>query len=207
MAARGDAGSLSGAAELYRDDFLAGFALRGCPEFDDWQRFVAEDLRQRFGGVLAGLVAARIAGGELEAALQSARRWLALDPLHEPAHQTLMKLYAWTDRRAAALRQYRSCVRVLERELGVTPLSETTSLYQEIRAGQLAAPPAANTALATPAATAAAATAAAATAAQRARSSRHAPGQRRRLHRMRQRCSARKRSSPSCRRRSSPSGR
>ena len=159
LAARGDAGSLSGAAELYRDDFLAGFALRGCPEFDDWQRFVAEDLRQRFGGVLAGLVAARIAGGELEAALQSARRWLALDPLHEPAHQTLMKLYAWTDRRAAALRQYRSCVRVLERELGVTPLSETTSLYQEIRAGQLAAPPAASTALATPAATAAATTA------------------------------------------------
>jgi len=137
LTASGDAGSLGEAADLYRDDFLAGFALRGCPEFDDWQRFVAEDLRQRFGAVLSGLVAARIAAGELDPALQSARRWLALDPLHEPAHQTLMRLYAWTDQRGAALRQYRTCVRVLERELGVTPLSETTLLYQEIRASRL----------------------------------------------------------------------
>jgi DNA-binding SARP family transcriptional activator/tetratricopeptide (TPR) repeat protein len=140
LAANGDLGSLGEAADLYRDDFLAGFVLRGCPEFDDWQRFVAEDLRQRFGAVLAALVAARIAVGKLEAALSSARRWLALDPLHEPAHQTLMRLYAWTDQRAAALRQYRNCVRVLERELGVTPLSETTSLYQDIRAARLPAP-------------------------------------------------------------------
>jgi len=136
----GDLNSLSDAADLYRDDFLSGFVLRNCAEFEDWQRFVAEDLRRRFGAVLAGLVAARIAGGELETALQDARRWLALDPLHEPAHQTLMRLYAWTDQRASALRQYRSCVRILERELGVTPLSETTALYQDIRAARLPPP-------------------------------------------------------------------
>ncbi len=137
LTASAEAASLGEAADLYRDDFLAGFVLRGCAEFEDWQRFVAEDLRQRFGAVLAGLVAVRIAAGELELALLSARRWLALDPLHEPAHQTLMRLYAWTDQRGAALRQYRTCVRVLERELGVTPLSETTLLYQEIRASRL----------------------------------------------------------------------
>jgi len=140
LTALGDASSLRDAADLYRDDFLSGFALRRCPEFDDWQRFVAEDLRQRFGAVLAGLVAACIAVGDLESALLSARRWLALDPLHEPAHQALMRLYAWTEQRASALNQYRSCVRVLERELGVTPLSETTALYHEIRAARLAAP-------------------------------------------------------------------
>ena len=45
------------------------------------------------------------------------RRLLAQDPLHEPAHQESMRLYAAAGRRSDALRQYRECVRVLEREL------------------------------------------------------------------------------------------
>lgn len=47
---------------------------------------------------------------------------MALDPLHEPAHRWLMQLYALSGQRAAALRQYRECVRILEGELGVSPL-------------------------------------------------------------------------------------
>ncbi len=61
-----------------------------------------------------------------------ARRRLQLDPLHEPSHRTLMRLYAWSDQRTAALRQYRSCVTTLEEELGVPPLAETTALYDQI---------------------------------------------------------------------------
>ena len=51
-AAGPDAGSLDRAARLYRDDFLAGFALRDCPEFDDWQAATADRLRQRPHGQL-----------------------------------------------------------------------------------------------------------------------------------------------------------
>ena len=47
LAAGPDAGALDRAAGLYRDDFLAGFALRDCPEFDDWQAATADRLRQR----------------------------------------------------------------------------------------------------------------------------------------------------------------
>ncbi|MBI4771759.1 MAG: AAA family ATPase, partial [Chloroflexi bacterium] len=57
----------------------------------------------------------------------------ALDPLHEPAHRHLMRLYAWSDQRAAALRQYRECVRVLDQELGVSPLGDTAKLYEAIK--------------------------------------------------------------------------
>ena len=37
---------LKEAVELYRDDFLAGFTLPDCPDFDDWQFFQTETLRQ-----------------------------------------------------------------------------------------------------------------------------------------------------------------
>jgi DNA-binding SARP family transcriptional activator len=141
LAAGPDAGSLDRAARLYRDDFLAGFALRDCPEFDDWQAATADRLRQRLATVLDRLVAACAAAGDLDRAVAHAQRWQALDPLHEPAHQALIRLLAWTGQRSAALRQYRALVRILDTELAVRPLPETTRLYDDVRAGRLAPAP------------------------------------------------------------------
>ena len=77
---------------------------------------------------------------EARATSAHARRWLELDPLHEPAHRALIRLYAERGDRAAALAQYRECVRTLSRELGVPPLAETTRLYEAISEGTLEAP-------------------------------------------------------------------
>src|SRR5258707_667895 len=72
----------------------------------------------------------------------AAARRLALDPLHEPAHRQLIRAYAAGGDRSAALEQYRECVRVLDRELGVRPLDETTALYHAIAEGTYALVPA-----------------------------------------------------------------
>jgi DNA-binding SARP family transcriptional activator/tetratricopeptide (TPR) repeat protein len=138
---RPDAASLERAASLYRDDFLAGFTLRGCAEFEEWQASVSEELRQALARGLQRLVAACIADGALERAAGHARRWLQLDPLHEPAHQAIIRLHGWAGQRSAAMRQYRSLVRVLDRDLAVRPLPETTRLYDDVRAGRLGPPP------------------------------------------------------------------
>jgi DNA-binding SARP family transcriptional activator len=132
---------LSEAVALYRDDFLAGFALRDSAAFDDWQFFQGEELRRELAGALEKLGRGHAAKGEWEQAITHSRRWLALDPLHEPAHRWLMQLYAWAGQRAAALRQYRECVRVLEGELGVSPLEETTLVYEAIQENNLFPPP------------------------------------------------------------------
>jgi DNA-binding SARP family transcriptional activator len=127
---------LADAAALYRDDFLAGFSLRDSPNFDDWQFFQAESLRRDLASALDRLMRGYSAQGDFEPAIAYARRWLALDPLHEPAHRHLMELYVWANQRGAALHQYRECVRILEQELGVAPLDETTRLYQAIKENQ-----------------------------------------------------------------------
>jgi predicted ATPase/DNA-binding SARP family transcriptional activator len=131
--------SLSEAVELYRGEFLAGFTLRDCPEFDEWQFFQAESLRHELISALARLVRGYSAQGDAgcASAIPYARRWLALDPLQEAAHQQLMQLYAWTGQQAAALRQYQECVRVLDEELGIPPSAETTKLYEAIKAKRL----------------------------------------------------------------------
>lgn len=126
---------LESAAEVYRGDFLSGFGLRDSFEFDDWQYLQAEALRRELAEVLERLSRAHGANGEWQAAITHARRWLSLDPLHEPAHRRLIRLYALSGRRADALRQYRECVRILGGELGVSPLEETTSEYEHIKSG------------------------------------------------------------------------
>ncbi len=128
--------SLIEAAALFRQDFLEGFALRDSPEFDDWQSQVAGALRSELSSVLRRVVGLLGGRGELDTALGLARRWLVLDPLHEEAHRELMRLHAMRGDRAAALEQYRACVRTLSEELGVGPLEETVELHARIRDGQ-----------------------------------------------------------------------
>jgi predicted ATPase/DNA-binding SARP family transcriptional activator len=125
--------ALAEAATLYRDGFLAGFTLRDCPGFDEWQFFQTEALRDDLASALERLVHGYSAQGEFEPAIAYGRRWVGLDQLHEPAHRCLMQLYASSGQRAAAVRQYGECERVLREELGVPPDETTVRLYQTIK--------------------------------------------------------------------------
>ena len=120
------------AATLFSAGFLEGFSLRDSPTFDDWQVGEAGALERELATALRRLVERLAARGGYEQAIPHARRWLELDPLHEPAHRELIRLYAWSGDRAAALNQYRECVRTLSQELGVAPVEETAALYDQV---------------------------------------------------------------------------
>ncbi len=124
---------LQEAVALHTDDFLAGFSLVDAPEFGVWQVQQAESLRREFAGALQRLAQGYVEGGDCTEAIPHARRWLEVDALHEPAQRMLMRLYAQSGDRAAALRQYEECVQILAVELGVQPEPETTTLYERIR--------------------------------------------------------------------------
>ncbi len=126
---------LAQAIELYRGDFMDGFNLAGSAEYDDWQAMQREWLRRELAGFLRRATMHFGEAGELLAALDYARRWLALDPLHEPAHRQLMHLYALSGQRTEALRQYRQCVELLGAELAAPPEDETTALHTAIQSG------------------------------------------------------------------------
>ncbi len=135
--------ALADAVDLHRGDLLAGFAVRDSAAFDDWQRAAADTARRELATALDRLIGELAASGRLDEAVARAEQRLALDPLHEPAHRRLIELYAASGRRADALAQYRECVRALDRELGVRPLSETTELYNAVNEGRTPQRPAA----------------------------------------------------------------
>ncbi|MBN1249997.1 MAG: hypothetical protein JXC32_20200 [Anaerolineae bacterium] len=127
---------LEGAVGLYAGDFMAGFTLGDSAAFDEWQFFEAEALKDEVASALVRLATRLTSQGDLGRAIGYARRWLAVDPLHEPAHRHLMVLYAKSNQRAAALRQYETCRRLLQEELGAEPSARTQAAYQQILRGE-----------------------------------------------------------------------
>ena len=77
--------------------------------------------------------------GDAPAAVVALQRALVADPLAEPAHRALMRLYARTGRRQQALAQYQLLRQGLNAELAAEPDPATRALYQQL----LAPPPAA----------------------------------------------------------------
>jgi DNA-binding SARP family transcriptional activator len=130
-AAHGERASLELAASLYRGVLLAGFPARESP-FEDWLTGERERLGQLALASLSRLLALQRADGSLDHAVQTALRLLALDPLQEDVHRTLMAIYLELGRRGAALRQYQNCLSILQRELGADPDHQTRALYHDI---------------------------------------------------------------------------
>jgi len=132
---------ISEAVELYRADFLGGFNLPNCPEFDEWQFFETEKLRRHMVKALNQLIEVNSTSCDYTQAIEYAHRWLALEPWNEATHRELMKLYTWNKNEAAALRQYRQCARVIQAEFNQLPEPETQVLYEDIRTRRFAFQP------------------------------------------------------------------
>ena len=131
LVADGRPSALEQVGGLYRGDLLAGLALTERP-FEEWLTSERERLHELAIQALGRLLTHHQRAGAAEPAVQTALRLIALDPLQEPVHRTLMRLYARLGRREAALRQYQLCGDALKRELSTSPEAETSQLYQEI---------------------------------------------------------------------------
>ncbi len=132
---------LAEAVTLYRGDLLAGFALKDCPEFDDWAAVERERLHIQALDALTWLANAAERRGDCATAQTYVRQLLALEPWLEAAHQQRMRLLTLEGRRAAAMEQYDTCRRALAAELGLEPTAETCALAAQIRAGAPITPP------------------------------------------------------------------
>ncbi|MHB0968357.1 MAG: response regulator [Thermoanaerobaculia bacterium] len=123
--------SLAAAAELYTGNLLEGFTLREEP-FEEW--IVGE--RNRYSELavdaMSRLLKHYTDNEEIDSAIQTSLRLLALDPLQEGVHRALMELYVRGGRREAAVRQYHACAGILQRELGIEPQPDTRAIYDEV---------------------------------------------------------------------------
>jgi DNA-binding SARP family transcriptional activator/tetratricopeptide (TPR) repeat protein len=130
------------ALELYGGEFLKGFYLDECAEFEQW--VYAERSRLRESAVVAAwsLADERSAIGNTTDAVHWARRAVSIVPDEEPAVRRLMQLLATSGDRAGALREFDSLSRRMA-ELELPLAADTHALADEIRAGGTPTKPAA----------------------------------------------------------------
>ena len=132
--------ALQAAVELAATGFMAGFTADSSRAFEEWQYGESDALAQELSGALARLSDCFEANGDAETALRYAKRRLALQTLDENAYRIVMRLQARRGDRAAALRTFDDCVRILDEELSLAPTDETTTLAEEIRTRAVRAP-------------------------------------------------------------------
>lgn len=114
------------AAELYRGELLPGF-------YDDWITPERERWAKAFLGTLSQLTSTLEQMGDLNQAIDYARRAVSVDPLREEAHGELMRLYAAAGQPSDALRQYQELERILHDELNVTPSEDIRAFAVQLR--------------------------------------------------------------------------
>src|SRR2546429_1430501 len=136
-----DKGAFEEACLLYRGDFLAGFSLGDCPEFDDWAFFRREALRGRLMHGLERLVQDKNAAGEHFAATAHAGRLVELDPLSEVYGRHLIRSLLLAGDRSSAERHYAALTQRLRDELGVAPEAATEALMDPAAAAPVHAVP------------------------------------------------------------------
>ena len=124
------------ALDLYNGPLLDEFSIR-TPGFQNW----LEEARRNLDDQAITLFERASDQTFGAAAVASARKLLALDPLRESSHRTLMKALLSAGEREQALRQFEACCNLLRDELGIKPEPETRALYEQIAATERAIEP------------------------------------------------------------------
>ncbi len=128
---------LTRAVELYRGDFLAGIAIQDAPAFDEWQLAQREQRHMQTMTALRTIVEHYATLGNYADMERYAQRIVALEPWHEEAHLLIMQARAYRGDRQGTLAQYEACRRLLQKELGQEPETETRAFYKQVKAGVL----------------------------------------------------------------------
>jgi len=130
LALEHSAESLDKAVALYQGELLGGFSLRE-ERFEQWMSAERRRFHELAVQAFSELVGHYTRVDQFDRGIVVAERLLALDPLLESAHQSLIRLYLRSGRREAALRQFQECARILNQELGIVPAEETRQLAAE----------------------------------------------------------------------------
>jgi DNA-binding SARP family transcriptional activator len=122
-----------GAAELVAGEFMEGFGVPGCSQFEDWLYAQRVGLRQQSVEALANRAQQLLDGGQIREAAALGQRALALEPTSELAAAAAMRSLAVGGDRAAALEMFDSFAARLEEELGIEPDVEIQALAERVR--------------------------------------------------------------------------
>lgn len=116
-------------------EFLEGLQFSNMPDFNEWLEGTRRYFRKRGILLLEHICRAQHNEGRLDAAIDTARHLVRLNPLDENKTLTLMLLQAESGDGAGALEAFAALQHGLENELGTLPGKRLLALCDDIRQG------------------------------------------------------------------------
>jgi len=120
---------------IYKGEFLEGFYLKNCPEFNDWVFYEREACQRKYIALLSGFSTYLQENNLPEKCIEVYEEMIRMNPLQEDLYLNLIRLYIQLGDRNAALTHYEKCCKVLREELNIGPMQELQKVYQEIKNG------------------------------------------------------------------------
>jgi len=119
------------AIELYRGEFLE------TDRYEEWSLASRESWQEEYLSALAQLAECHVQLGDCSRAITTCKQVLKIQPIREPAIRQLMRYYYVAGEDSRAVEAFEKGKQALKERLDVEPSSETTSLYEQIRQGEL----------------------------------------------------------------------
>jgi len=118
-------GALLEMVQLYRGDYGQAF-------YNEWCTFRRDELRSMYLEARRHLAQIAWNAGAWHECAEHWNHILRIDNCLEEAHYGLMRCYVRQRKRGAALRQYQTCLKILQEELGVQPGQLIQNFYQRL---------------------------------------------------------------------------
>jgi DNA-binding SARP family transcriptional activator/TolB-like protein len=126
------------AAQLYHGEFLADLTLDS-EEFVDWRQREADLIKVKAAQVFGALAARYDQSGDGPKAVEAVERLIGLEPTREDFQRTALIIWARHRGRDVALSRASEFVKLLKRELDVSPERETRAVIESIKNGSIQA--------------------------------------------------------------------
>ncbi|MBT8395483.1 MAG: tetratricopeptide repeat protein [Gemmatimonadetes bacterium] len=126
-------GKKEDALELYRGNFLNGFFLPGCVEFERWAESQRGQLRELATGAVLSLSHEMHSAGNPVGALGWVRRARGWAPYDEQILGRQIELQLTLGDRAGAVREFEAFARRLSTDLGLEPSNQTREILEKPR--------------------------------------------------------------------------
>lgn len=132
-----DIEALEQVVELYRADFMLGFAIRDSTPFEEWVLTESQKLSHDLLDAFSILVTWHSQHSDYNAVIRVSEKWQAVDPFEEKAIYYLLQAHAHLGNRSRAIQIFEDFEQLLRKELEIQPMPDTQDLYMQLVDGDL----------------------------------------------------------------------
>lgn len=116
---------------LYQDEFLKGFYMKDCEDYDFWMMKMRNTYEKKFIETSFQQIEREIEQGHSKEVEKKIQRLIYMDEFNEENYQLLMRFYQKNEQDPRVIETYYQLTNLLKSELGVQPSRKTKEIYQQ----------------------------------------------------------------------------